>query len=211
MEKNPILPVMPLDTVLFPGHTVPLKIFEDRYLKLIEECETTGKRKFIIALISSGREVGEDATPFRVGTEIYYTNIIQSNGLSFLTPTGIRRVYMNNFIRGERPYLLAEYSHFGDESEEILDLESDINDIEKKLSHMWISGSNVHSKEAYSKLLLKKETLSRENFILYLCGSIDIPIINQQHLLESKSGNYRVKNLLHLLFAKLKTEGKDAI
>jgi Lon protease-like protein len=32
------LPLIPLQTVLFPGGRLPLKIFEQRYLDLLKQC-----------------------------------------------------------------------------------------------------------------------------------------------------------------------------
>src|ERR1700757_4702903 len=61
------LPLFPLNTVLFPGMALPLRIFEPRYRLMIEECLTSGG-SFGVALISSGREVGDPAVPHRVGT-----------------------------------------------------------------------------------------------------------------------------------------------
>src|SRR5690242_121607 len=61
------LPLFPLHTVLFPGMSLPLHIFEPRYRTMINECLSSGA-PFGIVLISSGREVGEPAVPHTVGT-----------------------------------------------------------------------------------------------------------------------------------------------
>jgi Lon protease-like protein len=62
------LALFPLNTVIFPGSILPLKIFEQRYLNLIKECmkQQTG---FVIVLISEGKEVG--ARPEIYGTGCY--------------------------------------------------------------------------------------------------------------------------------------------
>ena len=59
--------MFPLNTVLFPGQLLPLHIFEPRYREMIEECIASDS-SFGVVLIRDGREVGETATPFEVGT-----------------------------------------------------------------------------------------------------------------------------------------------
>ena len=62
------LPLFPLQTVLFPGGRLPLKIFEQRYLDLMKDC-LARDRAFGICALRAGQEVGEPATPFEVGTQ----------------------------------------------------------------------------------------------------------------------------------------------
>jgi Lon protease-like protein len=62
-----ILPLFPLHTVLFPGMSLALHIFEPRYRLMIEQCLTSGG-PFGIVLINAGREVGEPAVPYDIGT-----------------------------------------------------------------------------------------------------------------------------------------------
>lgn len=61
------IPLFPLNTVLFPGGILPLKIFEARYLDLVSECLRTNK-EFGICLISSGDEVAGSAKCYEIGT-----------------------------------------------------------------------------------------------------------------------------------------------
>ncbi len=62
------LPLFPLQTVLFPGGRLPLKIFEQRYLELIKDC-LAHNTCFGVCAMRAGQEVGEPATPFEVGTQ----------------------------------------------------------------------------------------------------------------------------------------------
>jgi Lon protease-like protein len=62
-----LLPLFPLDqVVLYPGMSLPLRIFEDRYKVMIGACQVTDQL-FGVLLIRSGREVGAPAKPERVG------------------------------------------------------------------------------------------------------------------------------------------------
>jgi len=51
------LPLFPLQTVLFPGGPLPLRIFEPRYVDMIGRCMKTGVG-FGVTLIRSGQDTG---------------------------------------------------------------------------------------------------------------------------------------------------------
>lgn len=74
-----LLPIFPLNTVLFPGGLLPLHIFEPRYQLMIGEC-IEHERQFGVVLIRSGREVGGNAEPFEVGTTARITRFEQLPG-----------------------------------------------------------------------------------------------------------------------------------
>jgi hypothetical protein len=61
------LPLFALNTVLFPGGSLSLKVFEARYVDMTASCLREG-RPFGVCMIRAGREVGEAAVPAAVGT-----------------------------------------------------------------------------------------------------------------------------------------------
>jgi Lon protease-like protein len=61
------IPLFPLNTVLFPGGMLELRVFERRYLDLVRDCARNGAG-FGVCLILHGQEVGEPAVPAAVGT-----------------------------------------------------------------------------------------------------------------------------------------------
>lgn len=61
------LPLFPLQTVLFPGGQLRLRIFEARYLDMLRECGRRGS-DFGVCLIVDGREAGAAAIPAAWGT-----------------------------------------------------------------------------------------------------------------------------------------------
>ena len=71
------LPLFPLNTVLFSGGRLALRIFETRYVDMVRRCmrEQTG---FGVILIREGREAGEVSRTADVGT---LANIIDFNQL----------------------------------------------------------------------------------------------------------------------------------
>ncbi|MGH8700614.1 MAG: LON peptidase substrate-binding domain-containing protein [Burkholderiales bacterium] len=58
--------IFPLNTVLYPGGLLPLKVFEQRYVEMTKAC-LRDERPFGVCLIREGREVGTAAVPEPVG------------------------------------------------------------------------------------------------------------------------------------------------
>lgn len=67
------LPIFPLNTVLFPGGILPLRVFEPRYMDMVRDCMRDG-REFGICLIRRGREVAGTAEPERIGCRARITD-----------------------------------------------------------------------------------------------------------------------------------------
>lgn len=115
------LPIFPLNTVLFPGASMPLHIFEERYKRMIGLCLDRG-RPFGVALIRRGNEVGEAAEPFDVGTTAYITQVQRlPEGRMNLVCRGGQRFRIRRMTLRE-PYLVAEVeilqTEAGDEAQE---------------------------------------------------------------------------------------------
>ncbi len=62
------LPLFPLNSVVFPGGALPLRLFEPRYLDMVKEC-MRNEHGFGIVLIKSGTEAGQAAEVYKTGTE----------------------------------------------------------------------------------------------------------------------------------------------
>jgi Lon protease-like protein len=65
-RRRETVPIFPLQTVLFPGALLPLKIFEVRYMDMAKACLREDS-PFGICLIKEGQEVGAPAVPVTVG------------------------------------------------------------------------------------------------------------------------------------------------
>jgi len=89
-ETTAAIPLFPLNTVLFPGGPLPLRIFEPRYVDMVGRCmrENTG---FGVVLIREGAETGPaDFHP--VGTLARVVDFSQlPEGLLGLSTLGERR------------------------------------------------------------------------------------------------------------------------
>ncbi len=86
------LPLFPLDTVLFPGCTLDLQIFEARYLDMVSSCMKAG-HGFGVVRILEGSEVGMAASEYALtGCEALIRDWQQRpNGLLGIRVEGGRR------------------------------------------------------------------------------------------------------------------------
>ena len=62
-----IVPMFPLQSALLPGESLPLRIFEPRYARLVQDCLGAAEPEFGVVLISRGSEVGGDDARSDVG------------------------------------------------------------------------------------------------------------------------------------------------
>ena len=93
MTATQELPLFPLNTVLFPGGILPLRIFETRYLDLISTCLRTDSG-FGVVTIHEGRETGSPPTRIHpVGTLARIVDFDQlDDGLLGITCLGTQRL-----------------------------------------------------------------------------------------------------------------------
>ncbi len=88
------LPLFPLSSVLFPGGSLGLRIFEPRYLDLIKRCGRSGEG-FGVCLILEGTEAGAPAIPAALGTEAAIVDFAMTDdGLLGITVEGRRRFHV---------------------------------------------------------------------------------------------------------------------
>src|SRR5262245_11106751 len=109
------LPLFPLNTVLFPGMPLALRIFEERYRLMIQRClEQSGP--FGVVLIRQGPEVGGEALPHTVGTTATISDSVRlDDGRFYLTTVGQRR-FRIQYIAQRQPYMLASVVYLPEEA-----------------------------------------------------------------------------------------------
>jgi len=101
-----VIPLFPLRTVLYPGGSLRLRIFEPRYLNMVSRClrEDIG---FGVALIREGAEVGPALT-YEVGTLARISDWYTLNdGLLGITAVGIERFRLHQTVRQNDGLVLA--------------------------------------------------------------------------------------------------------
>lgn len=101
------LPLFPLNSVLFPGATLPIHIFEERYKLMVRWC-LDNTSLFGVLLIRSGEEAGGAAEPFETGTAARISRVQHlDEGRMNLTCLGEHRFRLLRKL-SESPYLVGE-------------------------------------------------------------------------------------------------------
>ncbi|MEM7304338.1 MAG: LON peptidase substrate-binding domain-containing protein [Pseudomonadota bacterium] len=118
MSEN--LPLFPLQTILFPGGVLPLRIFEVRYLDMVKNC-VRDQGEFIICLIREGQESGEAAEHYEVGTACKIIDWeAMSDGLLGITVKGTRRVKIASARLQNDQLAIGEVDYLSEEQDQQL-------------------------------------------------------------------------------------------
>jgi Lon protease-like protein len=82
------IPLFPLNTVLFPGGPLPLRIFEPRYIDMVKYCMRS-HAPFGVVLIRAGAEAGAVTSAADIGTSARIVDFFQMpDGLLGITCVG---------------------------------------------------------------------------------------------------------------------------
>ena len=104
----PLLPLFPLEIVLFPGAPLPLHIFEPRYKEMIGECLAQG--------LPFGMVRAKENALAAIGCAASIVNVIKKydDGRLDIAAQGTRRFEISQ-VNQERSFLQAEVTYFEDE------------------------------------------------------------------------------------------------
>ncbi|MFC7497527.1 MULTISPECIES: LON peptidase substrate-binding domain-containing protein [unclassified Nocardioides] len=100
------LPMFPLNVVLFPGLSVPLRVFEDRYRALVHHLlrvEDPAERVFGSVAIREGYEVGDHGAQslYRIGCRLQLTDIeSHPDGTFDVVAVGMERIELQRLDTG---------------------------------------------------------------------------------------------------------------
>ena len=93
MIETKIIPIFPLDLVLFPNQDLPLRIFEPRYKQMVDDC-MLGEKEFGICLVHDSDTLSNWQAPYNVGTIakiIDCKDVDSTSGHLFLNVRGHRK------------------------------------------------------------------------------------------------------------------------
>lgn len=191
--KTQIMPVFPLNTVVFPRMPLPLHIFEERYRQMVKDLQENDGR-FCVALIQEGVEVGGEATPHNVGCVVELAHAKQlPDGRYYLVALGVERVRITSLDRESKPYLLGTVEPWPEEQAPIA-------------APMLDRASRLFIEYAQHRMALSGETL--DDFTLpdeadvlsyVLATAIEVGAEERQRLLETPDTATRIRAEVDLL------------
>jgi ATP-dependent Lon protease len=176
-----LLPLFPLQVVLFPGSSLPLHIFEERYRILVAE-SFEGNKEFGINLLTEKR-IAE------IGCTAVVKRIVQryDDGRLDIVVEGKRRYRLHRYDDGKAPYLVG-WVEFLPASGETPDrtLLGDTIILYNKLVSMVFKG----------KVQELARHLHSDDVSFLLAQKAGMDLIQRQLLLETENENERLR-LLH--------------
>jgi uncharacterized protein len=108
-----IMPMFPLGSVLMPSMPLSLRIFEERYLKLLGDLLAEETPEFGVVLIEKGPEVGGGEKRMNIGTIASVTEIGTTDEFYGLQSVGSKRFRVNAWLP-DAPYPIADIDFLPD-------------------------------------------------------------------------------------------------
>jgi Lon protease-like protein len=189
-----LLPLFPLDTVLFPKATLSLRIFEERYKAMINHCIMESEA-FGIALIQQGPEVGGVAVPFECGCEAEIKKVSRlEQGEMRLLVEGTRRFQVLEEIKRD-PYSIAEVRYMDEEAGDPTTAEESKEALRRSMARY----ANLYYLITSKQLNWEKYFKDPVRLSWYLADLIDLENPDKQDLLEVRDAAERLRRECEML------------
>jgi len=192
------LPVFALNTVLFPGVTLPLHVFEDRYRALVHHLLTISDktlRLFAVVAIREGYEVGAHGVQslHRVGTVAQMTSVVpHADGRFDIEVVGRSRMRLGTLDTSE-PYLTGDVDVLEDRP-------CDEAQDEVRRSLEAYSGYRRQLGELRGEDVSDSKLPGDPTYLSYtLAATCPLPLQERQALLEADDARQRLIMLRHAL------------
>lgn len=191
MNNEKIIPIFPLNSVLFPGQPLRLQIFEERYLQLLEDCWTQEKQ-FGVVLIREGQEAhGPLAEPYQCGTIAKIQDLYEHQKNKFtIHCLGLERFNITKLIT-ERLYLQAKISFLEFQSYTNTEVQQKTDPLATLMMKYirTITGKDLSS-------IQKELPTDPERLIFLAANIIEQPLPDKQKMLEMTDLNFLAQLLI---------------
>tara|TARA_B100000768_G_scaffold180516_1_gene200719 strand:- start:141 stop:779 length:639 start_codon:yes stop_codon:yes gene_type:complete len=198
MEKNilpKIIPVFPLSNfIIFPNTTVPLNIFEPRYVEMIKD---SIKKDKLIGLIQPKNSINSIPDLHKVGCLGKINNLENtSDGRCLIEISGLSRFKIVKEIKNDKLYRECEVN-FDDFSDDV-----NFNEEKLKFSDLELIFKDLKSLFEKKGYIINWKSLEKQNLnetINALAMASPFSLEEKQVLLESKSLEIRKKKISEIL------------
>jgi Lon protease-like protein len=188
------MPLFPLNTVLFPGLSIPLQIFEPRYLLMIQRCLEKGA-PFGVVLIRSGTEVGDELVISTVGTTARITRYeAVSDELITLEVEGETRFTIEETFDAE-PYMTGHVTPLWEQDAEPLSLQP-LYDQTVALFRVYLEGLLSEGNRHLAQLQMPQDPVVMS---FAVAASLQTSLFEKQALLELSTTSERLEREIQIL------------
>ena len=222
------LPHFPLHTVLYPHLPLPLHIFEERYRAMTRDVlaeESPYGGRFVVSMITDGREVGGSASAQAVGTICEVRSAEeQPDGRWLLLVVGVARARVATLDR-TGPYVVAEVEVLpepeGEGADRLLPtvqraLDGYLATVKRFVARTASVGEHTQEQPDVTATLdqvLKPIHLPDEPVAASyaVAGVLQVELSRKQHLLELTDAASRLRAELELLRREVRFLDDDAL
>ena len=190
-----IIPIFPLSNfIIFPQTTVPLNVFEPRYIEMIKDCLRTNK---MLGLIQP-KNIGVNFIPelYEIGCMGKITNFEEINGKYLIELSGLTRFKITKEIKNNKLYRECEIN--------FQDYQGDLNlqKEELKFSDLELIFKDLKSLFEKKGYIINWKSLEKQNLnetINALAMASPFSLEEKQILLESKNLGIRKNKIAEIL------------
>jgi Lon protease-like protein len=175
---KPLLPLFPLEVVLFPGTPLPLHVFEPRYKELINECL---EQKTPFGIIRAEQE-GEGIVDVGCTAEIVAVTKRYPDGKLDIVTEGRERFEVLE-LNEERPFLRGDVLYFQDDPEQ---------PTEEQVAH----AIQLHAEILAIASAQQDLPEDRRQLSFHLAGSLPLDLDFKQALLTMRSEQERLEAVI---------------
>jgi len=191
-----ILPVFPLSNfIIFPKTTVPLNIFEPRYIQMVNACMKSNRLIGMVQPKKTGELKNPDLHEVGCAGKIISFNETE-DGRYIIILNGICRFKINEEIKNDNLYRECEVK-YDDYFNDLKDLDEEIKFSDLKLIFHNLKG--LFKKQGYDIDWKNIEKQSLDQTINTLSMASPFSLEEKQVLLESKNLSLRKKRLEEIL------------
>ena len=181
------LPIFPLNTLVFPGGVLPLRIFETRYLDMVRNC-VRGSTEFVVTLANDRRSAAKSYA--NIGTVVSIVDWdTLPDGLLGVTVAGRRRVSIADAEVQSDQLLMADVETIMEDEDLPLDktFKAWADLIESVLTHLGKPFSELEFQLGSSNWVASRmtEVLPLEASIKQKILEINHPTVRLEHLREA--------------------------
>ena len=185
-----LLPLFPLELVLFPGTALPLHIFEPRYKEMIGECL---ERDSVFGIV---RAVEDGIAQIGCSAEVVTVVKRYDDGRLDIVTRGLQRFEALEILQ-ERSFLQAKVKFLAEQNEAAIEAKRKAFDLHQKLLLMAASGQSVPALDPPDELLS-----------FYLISQLPVDLDFKQTILTMPLESQRLATLIEYYEAILPELGK---
>jgi Lon protease-like protein len=188
-----LLPLFPLELVLFPGTALPLHIFEPRYKEMIGECLERDAPFGIVRAIEDGIA--------QIGCSAEVVTVVKryDDGKLDIVTRGLRRFEIVEIVQG-RSFVEANVKFLSEQADATSEMKKKAFDLHQSLLLMAASGQMVPALDPPDELLS-----------FYLISQLPVDLDFKQTILGTPSESRRLATLIEYYEAILPKLGRTIL